>query len=73
MDHVETGNATAGRQQRVTELVKTNIQLVRLGGANNGVYGATTELQNKLKTPNRSKMAGRKSTKLVNIMGVASL
>ncbi len=44
MDHVETGNATAGRQQRVTELVKTNIQLVRLGGANNGVYGATTEL-----------------------------
>ena len=32
MDHVETGNATAGREQRVTELVKTNIQLVRLGG-----------------------------------------
>ena len=32
MDHVETGNAMAGREQRVTELVITNIELVRLGG-----------------------------------------
>ena len=44
MDHVETGNAMMGRKQRVTELVKTNIQLVRLGGANNGVNGVTAEL-----------------------------
>jgi len=32
VDHVETGNAMAGREQRVTELVITNIELVSLGG-----------------------------------------